>query len=557
MHIARAQKDIEQIYRTDNPTLEIHRYARACNQNESRFRLWLLAYLAFGRNQWTLLPPFHRVGHWDRFAIPGKKYGKASLADGRRHGFGVSRLMIDDMLKGYEKFHGIGVTMREIFRETLRKVFGCTEHQLANRRKVFIHPEGRPFPSYWQFEYWIGKEIDIEDIRRNLYGAVRYRSRHAPSRGKFSQVVANLLQRIEADGYYTKELPRGYVEGTTLPPLCVVIGRDVLSGKKVGIGFSFGNERNTAYRVMLFSMAVPKVFFCSLFGIEIDEEEWTGEGLPILYGVDRGPGAKRDLIEEFEHQFPIKDMAPSWNGQSKATVESSHPRDVHTEGQPSYIKSSLTPVQLAVKEIFRLLKYNDSADMSGRMEHHPNLALCLPTANEIWDYYEKRLRTDAQPMSLADAVRTFLSPVSIRVDEHGAWFDDLRYDSDDFLASDMRRKVVGKPTTYVQGYAMDMCVRHIWIEVEGRLMLLTAQLQIREDDELTCISITELMQWKEARAKAMSEFREHQQASAAGFEQRFEETTGQPWQSGQRHAGAVKNNQQEMSEANSAQKQAA
>lgn len=550
-------RNIEQIYRANDPTLEIHRYARECDQNESRFRLWLLTYLAFGQNEWTLLPAFHRIGHWDRFAIPGKKYGKTSLADGKHHGFGATRSMIEDMVKGYERFHGVGVTMREIFRQTLRKVFGCVDHQLANRRKVFIHSQGLAFPTYWQFVYWIEIEIGIEDIRRNLYGAVRYRSKHAPSQGKFSRAVSNLLQRIEADGYYTKELPRGYVEGTTLPPLCVVIGRDVLSGKKVGIGFSFGNERNTAYRMMLFSMAVPKVFFCSLFGIEITEEKWTGEGLPILYAVDRGPGAKRDLIAEFEHQFPIKDMAPSWNGQSKATVESSHPRNTHAEGLPTYIKSSLFPVQLAVKEIFRLLKYNDTADMSDRLEHDPNLALCLPSANEIWDHYERRMRTDAQPMSLADAVRTFLSPVNIKVDEHGAWFDDLRYDSDVFLASEMRRRVVGKPTIYVQGYALDMCVRHIWIEVEGRLMLLTAQQQIREDDELTCISIAELVQWKEARAIAKSAFREHQEASAAGFEQRFEETTGQPWMSGKRQAGAPKRSRQEISEANSSLKRTA
>lgn len=557
VRIGPALKDIERIYFADDPTLEIHRYARECGQNESRFRLWLLTYLVFGQNQWTLLPPFHRIGHWDRFAIPGKKYGKPSLANGKQHGFGVSRLMIDEIVKGYERFHDIGVTMREIFRQTLRKVFGCVEHQLANRRKVFIHPQGRAFPTYWQFEYWVGKEIGIEDVRKNLYGAVRYRSRHAPSHGKFSEAVSNLLQRIEADGYYTKELPRGYVEGTTLPPLCVVIGRDVLSGKKVGIGFSFGNERNTAYRMMLFSMAVPKVFFCSLFGVTISEEEWTGDGLPILYAVDRGPGAKRDLIKEFESRFPIKDMAPSWSGQSKATVESSHPRNTHTEGQPAYIKSSLTPVKLAVKEIGRLLCYNETADMSDRMEHDPSLALSLPSPNEIWDYYERRMRTDAQPMPLADAVRTFLSPVNIKVDEHGAWFDDMRYDSDALRASSMRRKVVGKPIVHVQGYALDMCVRHIWIEVEGRLLLLTAQLKIREDDELTSISITELEQWKVARAEAMSAFREHQQASAAGFERRFEETTGQPWMSGKRSTGAPKKSRHEVAEANSSKKQAA
>lgn len=551
-HIAPAVQDIEFIFSAEDPVAEMNRYARACTpvQNESRYRLWLLTYLAFGQDQWVLLPPYHRIGGWNRFAHPdAKKFGSHSIYFGKDHGHGMSEAMIETMLKGYFKFRSKCDTFISIYRETVKDKFGCVSVRLASGKFHFVQPDGKPFPSYWQFEYWIHKELGFEEVQRSLYGAVRHRSRLAPTVGKFSESVANLMQRVEADGYYTKERPRGYVDGSVLPPLCVVIGRDVLSGKKVGIGFAFGNEHSSAYRMMLFSMAVPKPFFASLFGIQIDLIDWNGEGLPILYGVDRGPGAKRNLVEDFEIHIPIRDLAPSWNGQSKATVESSHPRKTRREGQPIYVISSLTPVQLAVKEIFRLLKFNAGANMSSRKDIDPALVNVFPSPNELWDYYEAQLRTDAQPMSISTAVRTFLTPCDIKIDRNGAWYDDIRYDSDKFRESEMRRIVSRGDSRIVKGYILDLCLRHIWIEIDGYLMFLDMQRPIRESDEFSNISVVEQAERKDALAKVNSGFREHQQASAAYYENKFEQTTGMPWQSGTYKAGSAKSDHQETMEA--------
>lgn len=550
-HIARAVADIELIFEAKNPELELNCYARKCSpiQNEQRFRLWVLTYLVFGRNQWALLPPFHRIGGWDRFAHPDRKFGAHSLYFGEKYGFGVTPEMVEKMWIGYTRFRGPGVSLIEIYRQTIKNIFGCQPITLADGRKHFIHPEGDPFPTHWQFQYWIHKKVDIQEVQETLYGAVRYRSRKAPTQGKFTEAVANLLQRVSADGYYTEERPRGYVDGSLLPPLCVVVGRDELSGKKVGIGFAFGNEHSSAYRMMLFSMAVPKPFFCSLFGLDISEEDWHGQGLPILLGVDRGPGAKKDLIDDFQSRIPIRDLAPSWNGQSKASVESSHPRSVKTEGQPFYVASTLTPVQLAMKEICRLMEFNSNSNVRDRMDIDPALVDLYPSPNELWDHYEQQLRTDAQPTSLSDAVRTFLTLDHIRVDRRGAWYDDIRYDSDEFKDSEFRRKLSSRSGATAKGYVLDLCLRHIWIEVDGFLMMLRMQRPIREIDDFSYISVTEQAERKAALAKVDSGFKQHQQAAAIHFRQIFEKTTGLSWNSGRRKGGRAKSNQRETEEA--------
>lgn len=537
--IAEAVHNIDLIFRADNPTKEIHRYARSCHthQNESRFRLWYLTYLCFGRNIWSLLPPFCRNGHWDRAKHPETKFGRPSLAHGPGYGHAMTPEMVESSIKGYTKYCGLSVTLTVIYAKTMTYIFGCRVTQAASGMKAYVQPDGKPFPSYEQFRYRIKKEFGLEEIQKTLYGAARHRSRLAASKGSFSQEVANLMERVEADGYYLKERPRGFIEGSPLPPICIVRSRDVLSGLILGIGFSFGNERSNAYRMMLFSMAVGKKFFCSLFGIEITEEEWPSQGLPPYFRIDRGPGSKSDLIKDFEQRFPIRDLPPSWSGQSKATVESSHPRDTKLEGEPSYIQSDLTPVALARREIFRLLKDIHSADMSERIQPGSEMIMVEPTPCGIWNYYAGIFRTEAQPMAVEEAVRTFLAPTEFTVKHDGISFFHQKYDSRALRETGILESVARSTTLRVSGYILEFCVRHIWVEIDGCLLMLDAQLRIRDDEEVLYMSLPELDQWAARRRQIDSEFREHQHAVNSHYRQCFEDQTGMDWDAGKRKSG--------------------
>ena len=544
LHIAPAIQALDSILTAKNPEAEINLWAAKCKprQNETRFRLWFFTYLCFGMDIWTLLPPFHRSGRWDRTEYPDRKFGAPSLVFGKCYGYGCTLEMIEACCNSYRKRARLGKHLTTIYEEAMNEDFHCKIASLPSGMKTYFHPHGKPFPTYWQFRYRVMQRFGKEVVQKSLYGAARYRNRIAPAKGRFSEEVANLMERVEADGYYTKERPRGYVDGSSLPPICVVTSRDVLSGKKLGIGFSFGAERATAYRMMLFCMAVPKDFFCELFGVTYAKGEWENQGLPGHFAVDRGPGARKNLIQAIEQRFPIRDMAPSWSGQSKATVESSHPRNVKIEGQPSFIQSDLTPVELARREIIELMRYNNGADMSDRIDPDSDLASVTPTPIGLWTYYDQKYRNDAQPMRIDEAIRTFLTPTEFQLREDGVYLQGRRYFARELEESEEFAAYLASQAspTRIQGYVLDMCIRYIWIELNGRLIKLGARLRMRGDEETLWMSLAELDQWDDARRIVKSALRVHQKANASDYKERFREMTGKSWDAGRRKTGKPK-----------------
>jgi hypothetical protein len=544
--IAPVLDNLPHVLSSESIESQINIYARSATprQHETRFRLWVLTYLCFGRNLWALLPPFHLAGRWSREVSAIQKQGAPSKAFGRKYGHKMSNAMAERCVKAYVKLVSLGAPMSGIYAEAMRKEFGCKTILGPSGLLQFFHPNEVEFPTERQFSYQVQKSIGIENVQKNRYGSARHRRRLAATTGKFTADVSNLLEKVEADGYYTAEKPKGYLEGSVLPPLCVVTARDMLSGMKLGIGFSFGKENGAAYRMMLFSMAVPKEYFCQLWGLRYRPGEWPSEGLPPHFKVDRGPGSRQDLIQAKDARPEIRNLTPSWSGQSKATVESSHPREVKFEGQPRYFASQLTPVALARREIYALIRYNRMADMSGRMELDRELALIAPTPLALWNHYDARFRNSGVPICIDDAVRAFLTPLTFKARKDGVYLDSRCFNSNALREYGFLERIArsNQREVPVQGYMLDLCVRHIWIEVDAQMFLLDAQLRIREDDELLFMSFAELAQWGEARARVNSAFVVHQAAVAAESLARFEDETGTDWNAGQLKSGKVKRN---------------
>lgn len=545
--LAPALEQREAVLASRDPDRELNRIARVCHppQNETRYRLWFYTYLCFGRNIWALLPTFHHSGHHDRTAYPDSKQGRPNRAFGKHYGFGCRQDVIDACLRGWVRHSELGRSLQEIYRRTMDTEFRCKSapSSLASiKSEDYYQPEGKAFPTYWQFRYRVLQTFGLRQVQLSLYGELRHRNKLAASQGRYSEAVTNLVERIDADGYFTEERPRGFAEGSTMPPLCVVVGRDRLSGMKLGIGFPFGGERTAAYRAMLFCMAVPKDFYCSLFGIMIDPEQWPNEGLPGFLIVDRGPGASKRLIEDALSALPIREIAASYDAQSKANVESSHPRKVALRGAPSYVQSNLTPVELAKQEIYRLLNYNQTADVSDHFQPVGDLARVLPNPASFWEYYDRKGRNDSIPMPLATAVRTLLTPVELSMTEQGIWLFEQCYNSPVLRASDLLDKLKRSPKTHLrmQGYLLEMCVRYLWVDIDGVLYLLEVMRRLREDENLLLLSYAELQQWHEARMTVDAAFRTHRDAATTATMQAFEADVGKDWEAGQRRRGTPK-----------------
>lgn len=126
--------------------------------------------------------------------------------------------------------------------------------------------------------------------------------------------------------------------------------------------------------------------------------------------------------------------------------------------------------------------------------------------------------------------------------EKGVWLYEQCYVSPQFRETGLLDKLKRSPQTALtlRGYMLEMAVRHIWIEHEGRLFMLGAKLRLRDDEELLYLSHRELEQWHDARQVVQSAFGPHQHAATVETMRAFESDVGKPWGAGRLRQGKPK-----------------
>jgi hypothetical protein len=528
VHLWPAIERVQQILEADNPAAVLNKLARACQprQNETRFRRSFFAYVAFGRERLALHYSIDQIGKWDRRSHD-KKFGRPSKL-GAWHGHSSCD---EDMQKkcreGYEKFAAPSVSMRSIHRQTLMKLFGCHVATGPDGRMTFVHPEGKPFPTVAQFQYRVRQAYDLKTRQTLKYGFERVKSRLAPPRGAFTDAVACAMEALQADGYFVADVCQGYLEGSHLPRLCAVRIICVATGVIVGIGFSLKGERAEAYRMAKFCMAVDKVWFCSLFGMKIAEADWPTVGVPLHDMTDRGPGATVGGDTDEESLLPIiKELAPAYSGQSKANVETRHPKSVKLEGAPSVIVTRQTLPQLAVREIWRVIESNNSTDISSRLGPRAVEAGVLSTPVGFWNYLNKLGRTMAYRIPREQAIRAYLRKVDLTLDDGAVFFMGFRYYSKALYDSE----ILTLKRRPVQGFAFPLCVRHLFLDTADDIFTVDATFGIQTDEGEMFVSIAELEQLAQLRDKEKAALAIHREATKADVAERFEAQTGTPYQ---------------------------
>jgi hypothetical protein len=539
-HLQDALTHLNEIFSAEDPLRAINRFAREAvpSQNESRFRVWFLVYLVFGHNSLTLWPLVYRYGQWVREEKPSVKFGRPSRF-GAAHGYPCTADMKQMIEIGYLRFADLGRSMWKVYALAMTKVFGCDVITLDGGDKAYVHPSGAPFPSRHQWSYWCIKIFGLPHIQKTLYGEQRHRSGQA-SIGRFSQAVANLMEKVEADAYSTLEYPRGFTDDHLLPKLYVVRIVCVLSGVVVGIGFSLGSETHLAYAMALFCCAIGKQKFCALFGIEIDEDRWSCIGLSTAFIPDRGPGASARIANQLRGVTAERELPPSHTPQSHGTVESSHPRDPHIEGRPTHVPSDMNPVELARREIHQLLSDNNNSSALERMTPEMLRDDVLATPMGIWRYLDDRGRNDAQGMAFDDAVRTFLTPVDFVVVDGRLSLQKMPYNSPALRSTGILDKLRHHGATRLPGYAMELCVRHAWVVVNNRLVEVDAQLPIRDDEGQLFVSLDELKAYADAKRKGRNRVDDNRAPTLSEAMQESDQATGKSWYGGKRRSGKAK-----------------
>lgn len=523
------------ILRSENPEALINAHARNSSprQNPGRVRLWFFTYLVFGKSKWSLMPNLHRIGAWDRCEKTMKKLGRPSRA-GQQFGYPITHEMKAKILEGYLKFKRSDRTKDEIYGSALRKTFGCRVRE-GSDGKEFYHPYGEPFPSPFQFWDWVKKQTDPASLSRELKGPSASRALSG-DKGSYADQLSNLNQVVEYDGFYPSEKISGMIEGSALEAFCVVRAACGKSGAIVGVGFARGRESVEAYRMALFCAAIDKVKFCELFGLTIKPEEWPCIGLSSRLVFDRGPAAHMDAKEAIDWLSRLE-LTPTHSGQSKATVESSHPRDRQLKDQARYVHSGLNLVEMARREVRRAVKDNQTSNATSRMTEDMWLEEFSPTPLNIWKYLDERGRNSGTLVPFEGAVREFLPPLPVVIRRNGVYFYGRKYNSDSLIATGVFDKVSRNGVISATAFSLTMCVRHIWIEIEGRLhelnFIYTASTRAGSEN----ISLEDLQVINESRLKAQAIQRHERVAVDQAHKEIFEKETDKRWDAGVRRFG--------------------
>lgn len=537
--------DFEEILDSDEPEKIINRHARlqVPPQNETRLRLTFFVYIAFGRNRNALHYPTHQIGHWDRLSDEHANDAKrgAPGSKGAEHGYNATAEMVETIKSSYARHAGVGVTDEAIYEDALKDDFGCRTRWVTKGHEKtleWFHPCGDPFPQKGAYFYHVNKHFRPHLLQAARLGSNRARSKFRPFLGTFTESAWNLLQRVEADAYFVVDLPRGYIEGSDLPPLAVVVCRDTTSGKKVGVGFSQGRETGAAYRMAKFCMAIGLEAFALLLGLTIRD---SSKGLSPHEITDRGPGATSTALSRDPALRPvIREGTQSHSGQAKAIVETSNPKAPSDDEAPSFRRSGMTVIELVRRELGKLVQFNETTNVASRVD--PDLEQKVPrlSPNGIWEALDSVGRNDAVQVAFEDAVRSYLELVPAVLTRGGLMVAGRKYYSKEEAFQEALGSVAEKQETDVKVYVLTCCIRHVWFEWNHRLIQLDVRYPIAVSRLVQDMSLAEALEYHQHMAARIAAHDDHRRAAHAHIAEDFQAQTGMSLNSGTRTPGRPK-----------------
>ncbi|WP_199880453.1 hypothetical protein [Pseudomonas putida] len=192
---------------------------------------------------------------------------------------------------------------------------------------------------------------------------------------------------------------------------------------------------------------------------------------------------------------------------------------------------------MAKREILRVLKDNHTSNAVNRMDEDMILAGIKPTPHDIYTYWSMRGRDSSIGVPFDTALRQFLDvrPVAIRKD--GVYLYGRKYKSIKLKEAGIFDLVARQGVINTTAYVVVMCVRHIWIEVNGKLYELDFVRPARCSQETIDISLRDLEQIDQIRRDNAADLREERFAHDQHYSDRFEQNTGMNWDAGERRVG--------------------
>jgi len=433
-------------------------------------------------------------------------------------------------------------TREQAYSDAMKKDFGCKARMVTRgheRQFELYHPQGEPFPLMGIYFYYVNQNFRPHLVRETRLGNKRARSKFKPTLGTFTESAWTLMQRGELDGYRVYDLPKGYIEGSDLPALVVVTIRDVASGKKVGIGFSQGSETAAAYRMAQFCAAIGLEAFGALLGLKLKD---SGKGVSPHMVTDRGPGATAGGLPRDPALLPVvRQITPSYSGQSKAVVETSNPKTPSDDEAPSFRRSGMTTVALARREFGNAVAYNEMTLVATRIDPELEHRVSRLSPNGIWEAMDSVGRNDAVQVNFEAAVRAYLDivPATLK-DGHLEMAGRRYYSKSEAFVESMSSVKGGGQQIEVKVYVLNCCIRHVWFEWKNRLVQLDVRYPTAVSTSVMEMSLAEAVEYDSHMQRRIRDHQDHKRGARVHFEQDFRQQTGEDLVSGRRVTGRPK-----------------
>jgi len=478
----------------------LNRLARSRGLNETRFRTWVITYLAFGGNRWTLLPPTSRRGKYNRTPLvpSGKRKGRHDHR-GPGYGYDVTPDMQTLMRSGFIKHARMGKWLTDVYADTQVHEFGCKWVENDRHETSVIHPEGHPFPTYGQFKYWVIKLLGHEVVWSTLLGQQGYRTRFKVPKGAYSEGLVDLMEMVYADATSSDEHPRSHLTSEPLPRLKIVKIIDGISGMTAGVGITVGGENTSLYNQANAVMALPKSVLGRLLGITIRDEEWPVAHLPRAYTTDQGAGSTDDVRDRMraDGYQGSPNMTPPYTPQSNAPAEASNNATAPTSGAPTFPVSSKTPVEMAVDVVREIMATNRSKCVASRLTPiQAGAGITNPI--QLWNDYANRGRQAGYVMHPHDVITKWVPQVKFIIMQGQLTRLGVIYRSDVLQDTPYFRKVFRHEGAELEGWAFDISNRIEWVRVGRELIEVSPISGVRTRESERGLSAPELLQQDEA-----------------------------------------------------------
>jgi hypothetical protein len=493
--IQAAVDDYENVFSSLDPQKALNDQARALSnrQNESRFRLWVITYLAFAMNRWVLLPSTKGRGTYNRenSVSLGKRMGRPGY-QGPNHGHDVTAEVKKQIVKAFLKIAKLGLTLSTVYENAIVQIFKCRfETRGSHERTCIVHSTGQPFPTYGQFRYWVLKELGHERVWSTLIGSESYRNSYASPVGAYCEGAQDLMEKVYSDAACSTDFPRSVIANCILPRLYEVTIVDGLTGMIVGMGYGIGAESERIYRQALAVTALPKSLWGEVLGLEINDEDFPVQKMPRVHQTDQGAGAAKAIRKVNASLGMSVDMTPAYTPQSNSPIEATHDRSSKASGAPTHKVSNQTALEMARHMTMSIMTKNRARSVADRLTPEQQ-GHGIVSSQELWMYYKSRGRIAGISIKPEEVITQYLPKVTFVIKKGRLTRNGVVYRSDDFFSTEVAKNIRNYEGFELTGYAFDISNRIEWVLVRERLIKVASISNVREHEDARILNVVEM-----------------------------------------------------------------